>query len=248
MGTQKIKVKVGYQLIGTLKVPLSIALQTSPHWLICGESGSGKSVLTQYLLNSLLEYSELELYVADFKASGDYDGVSEHYATFGDCIELVDEFYQRFQSIKQERTGEKILLLFDEYASAVIWANGQNKEVGKRLQSQIAEILMQGRSLPGGGSAWLWTVLQRPDAEYYSHGVRLNYTVTIIMKNVSKSLRQMLDISEEEIPAEHRADVGHGIILQSGKPPTAFIVPKLDLSALRRLLKRKADQKAQSSV
>lgn len=248
MGTQKIKVKVGYQLIGTLKVPLVVELLAKPMWLICGESGSGKSVLTQYLINSLLEYSELELYVADFKASGDYDGLSEHYATFGDCIELVDEFYQRFQKIKQERTGEKILLLFDEYASAVIWANGQNKELGKRLQNQISEILMQGRSLPNGGAAWLWTILQRPDAEFYAHGSRLNYFVTIIMKDVSKSLRQMLDISEDEIPAEHRADVGHGIILQSGKPPTAFIVPQLDLSALRRLLKRKADQKAQSSV
>lgn len=233
-------IKVGYRIIGSAYVPVVIDLFKNGHWLIVGDSGSGKSVLTTYLLNSLLNIENLILYVADFKASGDYDCISEHYATFTDCIKLVDDFYEHFQRIKKHKTGEHILLIFDEYASCCL--SIQDKKVLTKLQNQISEILMQGRCLPGGGSAFTWQILQRPDAEYFSHGSRQNYFVTIVMKEIGKSTRLMLDIDEDDIPAEHIAETGHGIIVQTGKPIYAFIVPFVNLDALRMHLQYKAEQ------
>lgn len=232
-------VKVGYRLIGSTYVPAVVNLNTCPHFAIIGESGSGKSVTTQYLLNSLLNYKEdLDLFIADFKNSGDYDGLSKNFATGPDCFALVDDFFNSFEEIKATHSGKKQLLCFDEYAAAAIYAK-QDKELFKKFQGQMSQLLMQGRSLPGGGGAWIWHILQRPDADYYPAGARDQFFVYLCMGPMSKSTRLMLDLSEDELPAPITG-IGQGYIVQSGKPIYKFQIPQVNTSQLKELLRYKA--------
>lgn len=232
-------VKVGYKLLGHTPVPTTIEIEKNPHFCIVGESGSGKSVCTQYLLNSILNYKEeLDLYIADFKCSGSYDKLSPHYATGPDCFVLVDEFFSKFEEIKISRSGKKQLLIFDEYAAAAIYAK-QDKELFKRFQNEMSQLLMQGRSLPGNGGAYVWHVLQRPDADYYPAGARDQFFVYLCMGPMSKSTRLMLDLSSDELP-EPITNIGQGYLVQSGKPVYKIQIPQIDTTQLEALLRHKA--------
>ena len=82
-------IKAGYLTEAGLFAPLSIDLDRFPHWLIAGRSGSGKSVLLLYALNSLLSF-QLQLFLADPKGSGDFRGITPNYAEFDACEVLIE--------------------------------------------------------------------------------------------------------------------------------------------------------------
>ena len=236
-----MNVKVGFKLIGKSLVPLSVDLSSNPHWLICGSSGSGKSYLTRYLIWSLKKIPEVDLYICDFKNSMDYLGyVSEDkYAVGADCINLLNKFYDRYLSIKNNNLPDKILMLYDEWAAFCIWCEQYDKKVSKQCIDKLSECLMLGRKLgSNGGGAYIFSIMQRPDATYFG-SARANYFVNIVMKDVNKSIRTMLDISEEDIPANHVARTGHGILIQQGKDIIPFIVPTYNAEKLDNLLRAK---------
>lgn len=238
-------IKIGYRILGTLNIALTVDLEKNPHWLICGDSGSGKSYLLRYIFYSLKQIRKPDcLYIADFKNSGDYDGFvpEENYAAGPDCVELVNRYYERYQEIKENNLSDKILLVFDEWAGFCIWSEGYDKKISKQAKDQMSEILMMGRKLgSNGGSAGVFTVLQRPDSVYFANS-RNQYFIQIVMRDVNKSIRTMLEIDQEDIPTEHKAIPGHGILLESGKDPIAFIVPTYDEQGLTDLLKAKQSE------
>lgn len=218
-------------------IPLEIDLESVCHWLVVGGSGSGKTFFLLYALNGVLN-TPISLYIADFKGSGDFLHLSPHYAEFGDCETLVTAFYQRYRRAKENKTGEKLLLLFDEYAGFLVWLESQDKKKSSKIKGMIAEILMQGRALPGGGSAWFWCVCQRADSVYFSHGTRDNYMLTVALGRLSRESKGML-FSGEELP-EYVPGTGKGLISLPGCPVTAFQVPQINKSKLLRLLHHKA--------
>ena len=239
-----MKVRIGFEVTefqGVL-LPLEIFLEKSSHWLITGGSGSGKSVLLLYALNSVLN-APICLYIGSFKGEDSFLGITENYAEFGACVDLVENFYSRYQEIKQNRTNDRILLVFDEWAGFLIWLEGTDKKKATEIKNKMAEILMQGRSLPGGGSAWFWCVCQRADSTYFSHGARDNYMVSIGMGRLSKESKGML-FPGEEIPEDYTPCTGRGLILEDGKNLRIFQVPQIDKTRLKRLLLKKAKQRA----
>ncbi len=236
-------VKIGNLLVSGCPgvfIPLGISLEKSCHWLIVGGSGSGKSVLLLYALYGLSD-SAIKIFIGDFKGSGDFIGLTSNYAEFDACVDLIEEFYTYYQDIKQNKTGEKILLVFDEYAGFLIWLEGQDKKKATEIKNKIAEILMQGRSLPGGGSAWLWCVCQRADSTYFSHGARDNYMVSIGMGRLSKESKSML-FPGEEIPEDYFPATGKGLILENGQELRIFQVPQIDKTRLKKLLLKKRNR------
>jgi len=76
--TEHNGIKAGYDLDAyekySLKLPVCISLQKCPHWLICGNSGSGKSYLTLMLLRNVLKefLEDVKLWILDFKSSEDF--------------------------------------------------------------------------------------------------------------------------------------------------------------------------------
>lgn len=222
-------------------VPFNIDITINCHWLIVGGSGSGKSMLLLYLMNSLLNLP-ISVYIADFKGSGDFSIINTIYAEMERCIDLVEDFYNKFLEIKQGHTGERIMLIFDEYASFLVYLEGIDKKKATDIKSKIAEILMQGRSLPGGGSAWFWCVCQRADSTYFSHGARDNYMVSIGLGRLSKESKSML-FPGEDFPEDYAPETAKGVILVDGEPLRVFKVPKVNKERLKKLLALKSAER-----
>lgn len=233
-----MQIKVGVITDRGLNVPLVFSLETHGHCLVTGKSGSGKSVLLLYMLNSVLNDKEIGVYLGDPKNSGDFDGVTCHYATDGAVAELIEEVYEKYQEIKREKTGERILLLIDEYPSFILNLENQDKKRAGAIKNMIAELLMQGRALPGGGAVSVWLVAQRADADYFPKGARLNFMVAIGIGRLDTQSRLML-FPGEELP-EYEPTRGTGLILMDGKPIRVFRVPVIEKERLKKLLQEKA--------
>lgn len=200
----------------------------------------GKSFLTKYLIWGV-KRCPVTLYIADFKNSGDYDSIvsDNYYATGSKCTELMDAFYERYTYIKENNLPEKILLLFDEWAAFCLWLEQQDKKLSKKYVDMLSEILMMGRKLgSSSGGAWIWCVLQRPDAIYFG-SARSNFFVNIVMKDINKGIRNMLDIEKDEIPPNYVAKTGHGIIVLQGSELIPFIAPTYDENKMTKLLQAK---------
>ena len=65
------------------------------HTIVVGGSGSGKSTFVLYRLWKLKKY-DCTLYIADFKKSNDFCGISNNFAEFEDCYQLIKDFYETF--------------------------------------------------------------------------------------------------------------------------------------------------------
>lgn len=232
-------VRVGFEIIKNVKgIRLEVNMKTACHWIICGGSGSGKSYFILYALNSILN-DQIILYLADFKGSGDYIGLSDKYAEFGEITAFIEDFYSKYIEIKENQTGEHIMLIFDEYAGFLVWLEGNDKKKAAEIKNKISEILMLGRELPGGGSAWIWIVCQRADSTYFAHGARDNFMVSVGMGRLSKESKTML-FPGEDFPPQYSPETGCGVILEDGKPLRIFEVPNFDKKRVKSLLEKKS--------
>lgn len=240
-----MEIRAGFIMVDGFYFPLTIDLETHPHWILNGGSGSGKSILLLYLLNSLLNYP-LHLFICDPKGSGDFEGLSRHYACYDDCADLVEKVYERYRKIKTEKTGEKIVLLIDEYAAFILNLENKDKKRASSIKNKISELLMQGRHLPGNGSVAVWVVTQRADAEYFPKGARLNFMVSIGMGRLDPQSKAML-FPGEEIP-EYIPQRGTGLILADGEPLRVFQVPFIEVDRFKKFLKEKARRRNNGSV
>lgn len=238
-----MRLKLGFWAEGTASpLPIYISLRTHTHILICGKSGSGKGILLLYMLNSVLNYKEINLYIGDPKNSGDFEEITPHYATNENVADLVEEVYKKYQEIKQKKTGERLLLIVDEYPSFILDLEGRDKKRSGAIKNMIAELLMQGRALPGGGSVMIWLVAQRADSDYFPKGARLNFMVAIGLGRLDVQSKIML-FPGEELP-EYDPTRGTGLVLMDGKPIRVLKVPEIDVYGLKKLLKVKARRRS----
>jgi len=236
-------IKIGATLFENVLVPVNISLKNSVHWLLCGGSGSGKSVLTLYILNQLKKYAT-DIFIADFKNTKDYENITPHYAVGMECISLFQEFYKKYEAIKNGEEKGKIWFVWDEMAGNLIWLESQDKKLAQDIKNKMGEILMMGRELNGKNgevsSAGIFSILQRPDASHYMVGSRENYHVKILMGLSSIESRKMMGYSTDEIPKDFKGGIGKGLLLTNDMPlPIAFIVPKIDKARLIQLLQKK---------
>lgn len=102
------KIKLGFDI--QTQAPIYADLDKTGHMCIVGGTGSGKTTATLYALNSVLSLPvEVDLFIGDFKKSGDYKGLSRHFAEFDKVTELIDSFYEEFESTpeKHSRTFQR---------------------------------------------------------------------------------------------------------------------------------------------
>lgn len=140
-----MRIKLGYSYqkwqMG-LKSPLLWDTEKVPHLIIAGTTGGGKTVLSQLILNQLLE-AKKSVYICDFKAGGDWDGIVSDYAEYTDCNRLLGRFYDSFtDTIGQKAKSEKYLF-FDEFSS---FALTKDTKEFKELMAIVSHIAFMGRS------------------------------------------------------------------------------------------------------
>lgn len=144
-----------------------------PHILISGITGGGKTVLTQYIVNQLLD-TRKELYICDFKAGGDWNNILANYAEYIDCDGLVDIFYNSFiETINNKSKNEKYLL-FDEFSS---YALSKDSKEYKTLMNKISHIAFMGRSF----GYHLIFIAQQFNAKVLDTAIREQFGIKIYM-------------------------------------------------------------------
>lgn len=231
-------IKVGFSSFSNVNVEMKITLKNHMHWLICGGSGSGKSVLMLYILNQMMNYAT-DIFIADFKNTKDFEQMVSNYAVGVDCSTLFLDFYRKYEEIKAGTKKGRIWFVWDEMAGNLLWLENQDKKIAQEIKNKVGEILMMGRELEGG-SAGLITVMQRPDSSYFNMGSRDNYHVKILLGSSSSEAKKMMGFISDEIPKDFKAGVGKGLIMTDEKPfPIAFTVPQIDKCKLTKLMQKK---------
>ena len=210
-----------------------------PHALIAGGTGGGKTYFLLTLIEALL-HTNAVLYILDPKNSdlADLGTVMPNvYHTKEEMIDCVNAFYEgmvrRSEEMKRHpnyKTGENYaylglppcFLIFDEYV-AFFEMLGTKESVG--LLSQLKKIVMLGRQ----AGYFLIVACQRPDAKYFSDGIRDNFNFRVGLGRISDLGYGMLfgsDVKKQFFPKRIKGrgycDVGTSVISEFYTP----LVPK----------------------
>lgn len=208
------------------------------HTIVVGGSGSGKSTSVLYWLYKLRNYDCI-LYIADFKKSNDFCGISNNFAEFEDCYDLIRRFYEDFLSTPEGGDGKKILIV-DEIAGLLTYFSmiKEGKAKADEIRAIMSSILMLGRSR----KCFLWLSMQRYTASIFpaSSGSADNFHVCVGLGRLTVEGRKGLFAGEHlEGEDELQFGQGRGIVLIDGQPLKALIIPKVSKAKLLELLKGK---------
>lgn len=220
-------VKIGYD--AETCAPLCVDLFSTGHLCLVGGTGSGKSMATLYMLYQILNTLKgVELFICDFKKSGDYAGLSPIFAEFDAVTSQIEQFYEIFEHTQEGYKGIKILLI-DEYAGYITWLTQQDKKKAEEIKGKIANLLMLGRSR----HCFVWCVQQRMTATLFPAGIGAvdNFQICIGLGRLSPDSRRSLFagewLDESEFSKNFQPSQGHGLILVDGKPLRPYTVPRI---------------------
>lgn len=204
--------------------------QSTPHMLICGATGSGKSVC----IKSTIEYAQLagvsRIIILDpkYEFIGKMPGC-EVIADIADIEKRMKELVAEMQERAKDGTSSKTLIVFDEFADAVSSArsgkeldireqvivgrdrNGMPKEewkvVGrdKSLEENLKMLLQKGRSL----GYRIVAATQRASTKVITGDAKVNFPVQVCFR-VPKAVDSKVVLDEEG--AETLAGRGDGLI------------------------------------
>ena len=144
-----------------------------PHTLISGITGGGKTVLSQTVVNQLLK-EDCEVYIADFKAGGDWNGIVARYAEYLDCDILLDDYYADFCNTIFRKGHKESFLIFDEFSS---YALSKDSKEFKDMMSKVSHIAFMGRSF----GYHLIFISQQFNAKVLDTAIREQFGIKIYM-------------------------------------------------------------------
>lgn len=218
-----------------IKIPLYAPLES--HLIVVGGSGSGKSTSLLYWLYKLKKYG-CELSIIDFKASREFEGITDNFYEFEDSYEGIYKFYEDFLSTPENNQTPKILII-DEVAGLLSHCsmNKEGKQQADKIRSIMSSILMLGRSR----KCFLWLSMQRYSASIFpsSSGSADNFMVCVGLGRLSVEGRKGL-FSGEHFEGEDDLVYGQGkgIVLIDGQELKGLIIPKVSKRRLLELLKK----------
>lgn len=171
---------------------VTVNLATTPHILLGGSTGSGKSVLLKLLVMESIKKGAV-VCVADFKGGVDYPAVWHEYCRFcftleelvpllDELLAILEERKRLFKNVGCANLGEynaatnedlpRYIFACDEVAE-VLDKNGLNKEQKEQVaqvESRLATIARQGRAF----GIHLILATQRPDANILAGQIKNN--------------------------------------------------------------------------
>lgn len=233
-------VMLGYDLqwfsIQGEKLPLYAPVDM--HLIVVGGSGSGKSTAILYWLYKLKKYN-CSLYIADFKKSKEFCGISDDFAEFENCYQLIKNFYDVFLITQEGGDGTNKILIIDEIAGLLthLSMTKEGKAKAEEIRMIMSSILMLGRSR----KCFLWLSMQRYTASIFpsSSGSADNFHVCVGLGRLSVDGRKGLFAGEHfEGEEDLMFGQGRGIVLIDGQPLKGVIIPKVSKKKLLSLLQK----------
>lgn len=202
-----------------IPVTVDASIKNNTMTLICGMSGSGKSYLTnQYLAKICLHGGqESVVYFADFKQDDSFAHLRNcpryyPYDKTIEALEIVYDILHKRQS-REDTSRNFVTLVWDEYMANILALQGSSKKQAESVMHKVSEILMLGRSL----AVRLVIACQRPDAQAFPTGSRLNFGIIVIVGAVMESIYTMLMPRElMEKVGKREFHTGEGVMLWQG--------------------------------
>lgn len=214
----------------------------TPHLLLTGNTGSGKTQLAQYIIFCLLSQGVRVIY-CDPKRDDDmrlflYDKpvayVTEENEIARAVREVEEEVRLREKDLENigitEAEFNPVFLMFDELiAFSKIASKRTYEETAKRL----ASIVVTGRSK----RIYAGLILQRPDTAFIEGAVRDNLACKICMGQMSDTAYTMSFGSDFTHVKNYRREIGSGLIYRQGvdTKPREFIAPYIYNGALNSM-------------
>lgn len=218
-----------------LKIPISTPMG---HLIVVGGSGSGKSTALLYWLVKMKKANiPIELYIMDFKASHEFEGITDYYAEFEACYAKIVDFYNMFSALEEGGDGTVKILLIDEIAGLLthLGMTKEGKAKADEIRMIMSSILMLGRSR----NCFLWLAMQRYTATIFpaSSGAVDNFHICVGLGRLSVDSRRSL-FAGEHIEAEEKLlfRQGTGIVLIDGQPLQTLIIPHVSKEKLLHIL------------
>lgn len=109
----------------------------------------------------MMKSNNIQLTICDFKASHEFDGITDNFAEFEDCYNEIKGFYLEFLSTPEggESSGIIKILIIDEIAGLLAHysMSKETKVIADEIKQIMSSILMLGRSR----KCFLWLSMQR---------------------------------------------------------------------------------------
>ncbi len=217
-----------------LKVPIYAPFNA--HYIVVGGSGSGKSTAVLYWLYKARNLNQ-NLYIADFKASREFSGITDNFGEFEDCYQIIKNFYQDFLNTPEGGDRKVKVLLIDELAGllAHFSMTKATKAKADEIRAILSSVLMLGRSR----NCFVWLSMQRYSASIFpaSSGSADNFHICVGLGKLTVDGRKGL-FAGEHFEGEGALLFGQakGIILIDGQPLKGIIIPKVNKKRLLQLL------------
>ena len=237
---------VGYDYHFMVKkgVKIKILAPCNGHYIICGGSGSGKSTALLYWIYKLKKEKSIDLYIADFKKSKEFEGITDKdkFAEYESCYELIKRYYEEFQNTAEGGCGKQRILIIDEIAGMLTHFSmtKDGKKIADEIRLMMSEILMLGRSR----ECFIWLSMQRYTATIFppSAGSADNFHVCVGLGVMTVQGRMGL-FAGEHFEGEDDLQYGQarGIILIDGQPLQSIVIPKVDKKKLLKAIKSSDD-------
>lgn len=213
----------------------------TPHLLLTGNTGSGKTQLAQYIIYCLISQGVRVIY-CDPKNDDDMRFflrdkpvcyVTEENEIAKVVREVEEEVRLREKDLDnmglEEADFNEVFILFDELISFSKLANRKTyEETAKRL----ASIVVTGRSK----RIYAGLILQRPDTTFVEGAIRDNLGCKICMGQMSETAYKMCFGSDFSHVKNYRHEIGAGLIYRQGvdTKPRELIAPFICEGALSR--------------
>lgn len=237
-------VKLGYD--AQYKTPIYANFHFTGHLACVGGTGSGKSIATLYFLYNLFKSGEkVDLWIGDFKRSGDYKGLSKNFLEFDKVTNLIEDFYKVFEATPEDSKIIRLLVI-DEYAGYITWLTQTDKKKCEDIKGITSNLLMLGRSR----LTFVWCIQQRIGASLFPSGIGAidNFQICVGLSRLTSDSRKSLfageHLEDEAFEKTYVPGQGQGLILIDGQPLRPLVVPRISSKeGLKDLLRKYANIK-----
>jgi len=200
------------------KIPVYWDFYRSPHILVVGSTGVGKTVLCSQIIARIgLHIENSSVTVCDFKKFDfKYLNGAKNYYGFMDCKLGLDNFFTSFQDAQNNSNNIKEypfkLLYFDEWTS---FQSCLPKREAEEYKEKLAVLTMLSRAY----NYHIFVSVQRGDS-YQFGSFRDNYDI-LSLGNLSREQRNMFysGFDQEEMPPVQNVGEGYALFRSSELVP-----------------------------
>jgi DNA polymerase III delta prime subunit len=215
----------------------------SPHLLIAGGTGSGKTIFLLALLKVLASFSLLEICdpkKSDLSVLDNFEVFKGHVHSeieeIMDCLKnavtFMDERYRQMGLNSEHPEDVKIgnnyqsyglapqFILIDEWTAFIASLDIRKASL---VDDLMAQLILKGRQ----AGVFLIVAMQRPDAEYLSANLRDNMMARLSLGKLSKSGYRMIfgEDYEDKNYLYIKSKIGRGYAALDGGMPSEFFSP-----------------------